>query len=230
MKYQGSELEIFQNVENWKKYWSGLITESPVATALEVGAGIGGNLPYLLHKSKMLTLLEPDSEYCLNQLKQNLHLYSGVKVVNGTLQAILEQDNFDTIYYIDVLEHIENDLLELEIASSHLKIGGRIYILVPAHMFLFSQFDQSVGHYRRYSRKSLQNCIPKNLVTRRVKNLDCVGLFASLLNKYLFPNNLVTRKKVVFWDRFVVPMSVVLDQLLLFRVGKSIFVELERIH
>jgi hypothetical protein len=51
---------------------------------------------------------------------------------------------FDAMLYIDVPEHIENDIVELENASRHPNDNGHLIALSPAHEFLFSEFDKAI--------------------------------------------------------------------------------------
>lgn len=63
--------------------------------------------------------------------------------------------SYDGIFLLDVLEHVEDDRGFVKVASEHVKTGGLFIINVPAHMFLFSKFDTSAGHLRRYNAKQL---------------------------------------------------------------------------
>ncbi len=69
----------------------------------------------------------------------------------GTIHEIQGDPRFDIIYYIDVLEHIEDDAAELRAASRLLARGGRLVVLAPAFPCLYSRFDRSIGHFRRYT-------------------------------------------------------------------------------
>lgn len=62
---------------------------------------------------------------------------------------------FDAFLMLDVLEHIEQDLESLREARRVLRPGGLGIVLAPAYPFLFSAWDNYVGHYRRYSRRGL---------------------------------------------------------------------------
>ena len=59
-------------------------------------------------------------------------------------------DNFDSIMYMNVLEHIEKDKEEINNSLKILNKNGMLIILVPAHQKLFSKFDKEIGHFRRY--------------------------------------------------------------------------------
>jgi len=59
--YIGSELELFAAATNWKAYLGGVLRRFVLGRVLEVGAGIGSNIPYL-HNDLVAewTALEPD--------------------------------------------------------------------------------------------------------------------------------------------------------------------------
>ena len=118
-KYVGSELELFADVLNWKAYWSGQIRPFLRGDILEVGAGIGSNTRLLDPGfSGRWVCLEPDPEL-VGQLVKNLEETNPrrpYETVCGTVESLAGQQ-FDTIIYIDVLEHIDNDRDELDRAA-----------------------------------------------------------------------------------------------------------------
>ena len=69
--------------------------------------------------------------------------------------AVFGNGGPDSIVYINVLEHVEDDQTELRMAHSVLASGGRLLVFVPAHEWLMSRFDRKLGHFRRYTRESL---------------------------------------------------------------------------
>ena len=128
----------------------------------------------------------------------------------------------DSVLYIDVLEHIEHDADELLAARPHLRPGGHLVVLSPAHQWLFTPFDRAIGHFRRYSASTLQAVVPPGLSMVRLRYLDCVGMCASLGNKALLRQDMPTTRQIEIWDRVMVPLSRTFDPWLRFRVGKSI--------
>ena len=129
---------------------------------------------------------------------------------------------FDTIIYIDVLEHIENDRDELNQAASHLRQGGHLIVLSPAHQRLFSPFDAAIGHFRRYNRAMLRSVSPGSLRVELMKYLDSAGLILSAANMLFLRQSMPTKAQLHFWDHWVVPVSRVLDKLFMYSVGKTI--------
>ncbi len=223
-RYAGSELELFASVHNWKSYWSCQLRPFINGDILEVGAGIGSNTPYLDHQtSGRWICLEPDPILAA-QLDLKLRKSAPrrqYETVCGTLRDVKEY-RFDTIIYIDVLEHIENDREELEDAAALLGTGGRIIVLSPAHQSLFSPFDAAIGHFRRYNRAMLRSISPASAPLERVWYLDSAGLMLSLANRQFLRQSMPTQAQLRFWDQYVIPVSRVLDRCLLRSAGKSI--------
>jgi SAM-dependent methyltransferase len=225
-KYVGSELDLFAAVWNWKAYWSRQMQPFIKGDVVEVGAGIGSNTRFLdPGGTGRWVCLEPDPE--LNrQLVNNLAgkgLQRRYEAVCGVLQSLTDQQ-FDTIIYIDVLEHIENDVEELRQAVWHLRPDGHLIILSPAHRFLFSEFDTAIGHYRRYNSASLRTIAPANLRLVRMRYLDSAGLILSAGNRLLLRQAVPTKTQLRLWDHWIVPISRVLDKIFLYSIGKTIVV------
>jgi SAM-dependent methyltransferase len=142
--------------------------------------------------------------------------------MTGDVSTLDVDDLYDTILYVDVLEHVADDRAELAAAARHLKPGGRLAVLSPAHEWLFTPFDAAIGHRRRYTRKTLAALAPPRLRLERLDYLDSAGLLLSLGNRLILKRARPTASQILLWDRRVVPVSRLLDQILLRRVGKSV--------
>jgi SAM-dependent methyltransferase len=70
--------------------------------------------------------------------------------------------HFDLLLLFDVLEHIEAEDDFLQSAKFHLTDSGILLVNVPAHQFLYSDYDRAAGHVRRYSANHLTNVAEKN--------------------------------------------------------------------
>ncbi|MBZ5602813.1 MAG: class I SAM-dependent methyltransferase [Acidobacteriia bacterium] len=215
--YVGSELSLFEKAHNWKRYWREQIAPYVAGDVLEVGAGIGANtrvLADLVFDS--WTALEPDAA-----LAEQIELPTAEhRKTVGTLEDL--ETRFDAILYIDVLEHIEHDRDEMARAAAHLKPGGSLIVLAPAHPFLYTPFDAAIGHYRRYTRASLEAVAPQELRVAKLAYLDSVGMLASAANRVLLKSAMPTERQILTWDRLLVPVSCAIDRVFAGRVGKSV--------
>jgi len=220
-EYIGDELTLFADATNWKRYWSNTLEPLVGERVLEVGAGIGSNTPLLRRRNQHWTALEPDQVQA-NQIQNFYPNDDGVKVVCGFLSDIDPNQQYDTLIYIDVLEHIEDDLSEVTQAMARLKSGGRLIILSPAHQRFFSPFDQAVGHYRRYNKAMLHNLTPDGASIEKLFYMDSLGCIASYINAVLLEASMPTKKQIWLWDKFIVPVSRILDRLFNFSIGKTI--------
>jgi SAM-dependent methyltransferase len=223
--YIGQELDIFAHATNWKRYWSSHVRPFLRGDVLEVGAGIGVNTPLLTpDKYRSWICLEPDAglaERAASAFTAN-PATAGCKVVVGTTASLPQEPGFDALLYIDVLEHIEDDKGELKRAAGLLRQGGNVIVLSPAHQWLYTAFDRSIGHCRRYDRASLTACGPEGCALSRMWYLDSVGMLASRGTRVLLHQSMPELRQILFWDRFLVPPSTLLDRLLMHSVGKSI--------
>jgi SAM-dependent methyltransferase len=231
-EYIGNELELFSKAENWKAYFRSQLAKHIRGNVLEVGAGLGGtttvfeSLPFI-----QWTCLEPDAQL-LDQLSERLAPLANAQRYQyklGTLDSLNpEKDAYDAILYIDVLEHIEEDRLEVQKAVKLLKPGGQLIILSPAYQYLFSPFDAKIGHFRRYTLSMLKQLTPPDIAIRKGFYLDSVGLLASLANKLFLKASLPTPKQIRFWDNVLVRLSYLMDVILFYRCGRSVIIVWEK--
>ncbi len=223
MKYVGEELELFEHARNWKTYFARMIKPFVKGRVLDVGCGMGVNSTYLYGPEvASYTFLEPDPRL-LERIpdKVGAPALSNAERKVGTTED-MKGRRFDTILYLDVIEHIENSREELQRAFDLLGPGGHLIILVPAYNYLFSEFDRAIGHFRRYNKRSLRREIPPGAEHRFLKYLDSVGLMASLGNKWFLKQAIPDEAQIRLWDRSMIPASTILDRLLFHSMGRSL--------
>ena len=139
MKYPGAELDSFDKASIWRKYIFLNIKNYIKGLTLEVGAGIGSFTSNYKSLSSNITLSEIDTDN-LNFIKEKF------KSENFNFTSDYTKNinkKFDTIMYLNVLEHIEEDNKEVLDAFEKLNPNGYLIILVPAHNKLYSKFDKA---------------------------------------------------------------------------------------
>ncbi|OMP31167.1 bifunctional 2-polyprenyl-6-hydroxyphenol methylase/3-demethylubiquinol 3-O-methyltransferase UbiG [Mangrovimonas sp. DI 80] len=224
--YIGNELELFALANNWKGYWMKKIQPFLGESVLEVGAGIGSNTRLFLDQNQGVTswvCLEPDINLA-NKIPKEIpnHYLPKLQIYADYLRCFKSQEKFDSILYIDVIEHVENDSSEIQLAKNFLKPDGYLIILVPALNYLFSDFDRAIGHFRRYNKNEIEKVVGENLETIKLEYLDSVGVLASLLNKFILKQKYPSEKQIVFWDSTIIPISELVDPGIGRVIGKSL--------
>jgi 2-polyprenyl-3-methyl-5-hydroxy-6-metoxy-1,4-benzoquinol methylase len=112
-------------------------------------------------------------------------------VLQGDIHSFRTDKRFAMIGLFDVIEHIEDDVSVLMRCTGLLDtIGGCIVITVPASQRLWSARDIAVGHYRRYTKRSL-------LATLGKAGLEVSYLthFMSVLLPAMFLRRVVNRRE-----------------------------------
>ena len=210
MNYPGKELENFEKASIWRKYIYFLIKKYIKSKILEVGAGIGSFTKNYIKDEEDIVLTETD-ESNLQYLKKRFDFIVDIK------------DTYNTIMYLNVLEHIEDDKKEIENALKKLNSNCYLIILVPAHNNLYSKFDKAVGHFRRYEMNFFKSLKLNNAKITELYFLDCMGYFLYFLNKIFFKEEVYpSRTKILIWDKLFTPLTFFLDKVLRYKFGKNI--------
>lgn len=68
---------------------------------------------------------------------------------------------FDVMTFLDVIEHVADDVDFLQKYVGQLKPGGLVLITVPALMLLWSDHDVLNHHHRRYTARQLREVVSK---------------------------------------------------------------------
>ncbi len=124
----------------------------------EVGGGTGNITQFLLNYPRVVSL-EPDG-HSLRIARERFADHLNTKFVQTYVEGCPREEvaagSFDTVICLNVLEHIENDVEALRRMGALCAAGGQVVILVPAMQWAFGRLDESFGHYRRYSRRTLR--------------------------------------------------------------------------
>ncbi len=71
-----------------------------------------------------------------------------------------------------------------------LPAGGRIVLIVPAFQALYGPIDGLLGHYRRYSKKSLREVAERaGVIPERLRYMNFVGFFSWWFNSHILKRN-----------------------------------------
>ena len=171
---------------------------------LEVGSGLGLITSELVRRGHEVTALEPDPSLFARAMQSE----SPARRLNSTLPGSGVTEQFDTVLYVNVLEHIENDIEELRAARERLAPGGTVVIFVPAMPSLYGSMDAVSGHFRRYRREELRSVMRgSGLRVARLHNFDAVGVAPYWLSYRVMRRTTLDAASVGLYDKVVIPVS-----------------------
>jgi SAM-dependent methyltransferase len=118
----------------------------------DVGGGNGFVAAMIRGLGYRVVLIEPGASGIAHARERGLD-----ELVQASLVDLdMVPGQLGAIGLFDVLEHIEDDAGALRRMHPMLAAGGRLYLTVPAHRWLWSSADVRAGHYRRYTTAQLR--------------------------------------------------------------------------
>lgn len=128
---------------------------------LEIGSGIGNISRYFISHNKQITLSDIRNKYCGFLSDHFQKPAYNIDLVHERFDTIYKDHigNYDSLFALNVIEHIKDDSLALTNASRLIRSRGTLVILVPAFPNLYNVMDKELHHFRRYSRKEINEKI-----------------------------------------------------------------------
>lgn len=165
-EYGTETLEVISEADNFNRWMYETIVPHCKGRILEVGSGIGNISRYFLEEGYAISLSDFESSY-FPRLRKNFSQYAnlgGIHLIDFSKKGLESQfpeltGTYDTVFALNVVEHIEDHRQALLNAHLMLKPGGRVVILVPAFQQLYNSFDEQLGHFRRYTAASLKGLL-----------------------------------------------------------------------
>jgi len=223
--YSGWELPHFDKARNFRNYQFDLIKSHIKNNIAEIGPGTGSLLEkYIFLTKKKIYLFEPTKKFCVLLEKK---FKKKVKIFNS---YFISNKKYNTIIYMDIIEHIFNDKDEILKAYNNLARNGKLIINVPAFKILFSRFDKDVNHFRRYQKNTFSKTLNElNIKKYNMIYYDSVGFFLSLLSKFFSKN--YKKKfglKIRIWDKLII-LSKIIDMITFNSFGKSLLIIIKKV-
>jgi SAM-dependent methyltransferase len=158
-----------EETDNWwfvsrRRYLLDLLRDAPKdSLILDIGCSSGIFLTDLerlgFNKENLfgIDISEKAIENCKNNGIKNVFIMDA--------QNVTLSDKFDIIVASDCLEHLRNDTKAIRNWYESLKMGGMLYVFVPAFQSLWSTHDEVNMHYRRYTNKELRDKLASEKLT-----------------------------------------------------------------
>ena len=224
IKYNGlSTLEVLEGAENYNSWIASNIRPYVKSPLLEVGAGSGNISNYFLDY-KDFTL--SDIDLGLVRLLKNKFKSKKVNIIKLDIEndsMVKQVNHFNSIFAVNVLEHIKNDSAALLKMYKAMNTGGKIILLVPANQFAYTKLDKELGHFRRYSKKELIKKVTEaGFKLERIKYFNILGLLTWIVRDRIEGENINLKPyQIALFDR-IVPVLRFIESRLSIPIGISL--------
>ncbi len=222
MKYSGTHL-LLKGEDDLKNYNKWIINTflhhvkiNKQTKVMDFGAGVG-TLTKIFFE---VTGLKPE---CIEIDPEQREFIEKIGFKSySALNEITEK--YDLVFTSNVLEHIEDDVTALSDIRSKLVNSGLLIIFVPAFEVIWSSMDERVGHHRRYKKEALQRKLELSGYTvKHIRYCDSLGFILSFIFKYIgSKNGEPSSTSLRFYDKFLLPVSKVMDVLVCGKFGKNV--------
>jgi 2-polyprenyl-3-methyl-5-hydroxy-6-metoxy-1,4-benzoquinol methylase len=224
-------LQIISTANDFNEWMFHSIKPYIHGNILEIGSGIGNISKFFIAEGYLITLSDYNQEYCLSLSSKYSHLPNVEEVITLDLQnPNFEKDyidyksKFESIYLLNVIEHLQDDKLGMLICKYFLKPGGSVITLAPSYDFLYCNLDKQLGHYRRYTAKKLSSVMEAvDLKVVSTKYFNLLGTLGWLLFGKFLNNDSLEKNKMSLFNKLV-PAAKILDKMVFNKIGLSIIV------
>lgn len=195
---------------------------------LEVGSGIGNISAIFVRRKIPLFLSDFKEEYC-RVLKKN---FDGQPEVGGIFQIDLADKDFDvncagllgtfdTVFALNVVEHIKDDSLAVKNCYKLLAPGGHLILLMPAYRALYNRFDEELGHCRRYARSTINRLLSNDFEVLKIWYFNLAGIFGWWFFGSVLRRKIISKRQMDIYEKLILLFRFA-DWLTLRRVGLSV--------
>jgi 2-polyprenyl-3-methyl-5-hydroxy-6-metoxy-1,4-benzoquinol methylase len=165
---------------------------------LEIGAGIGNFAKWAKESAVEYHVSDNDPRFVEELSKEFSHA-----VCWDLFTPYPNNETFDTVVILNVVEHLEDDEEALRRLHARLNPGGHLIVMVPAMNFLYGSLDRAFGHYRRYTKKSISRVIQQaGFKLQKMEYVNVVGMagwfvYGRIMKSRNLPQQLCSRFHLV---------------------------------
>ncbi len=224
-------LDVISDADKFNQWMFDTIRPHTSGRILEIGSGIGNISDLFLKDNAEIMLSDIRTGYCATLEKR----FQDAPSLQGVLLMDLTDDDFDTkfadhvgtydsIFALNVVEHIFDDDLALKNSKKLLKDGGKLVILVPSYQALFNGFDTELEHYRRYTKNSLTKVFKKSdYEIMHAQYFNFIGIFGWFFTGSILRKKTIPEGQMRLYNTLV-PIFKVIDKLIFNSAGLSTIV------
>ncbi len=223
-------LERMAEAPAFNKWMYATIRPYIKGNTLEIGSGIGNISHFFVEANQKITLSDIDEKELAVLRERFAHCPNVQDILridladpHFTKKYFHLAHTFHSVFLLNVLEHIKEDSLAVRHCRFLLKEGGTLVILVPAYKKLFSKMDALLGHYRRYTTRSLGKVISsQNFAIEKAFYFNVLGMAGWWWNKLFHKAAISSGKMAIF--NCLMPIAKMMDRIAFRKIGLSVIV------
>jgi SAM-dependent methyltransferase len=224
-------LEVIAKADRFNRWMYDQFKHQLKGEILEIGSGIGNISKLVIEEGRTVTLSDYSEEYCDSLKKKfaqdkKVREIISIDLLHPDFEKKYEgyKKRFDSIFLLNVIEHIEDDLMAIKNCNYLLNDEGHLILLAPAYAWLYSSLDKQLGHFRRYSLDSLRGLLKQeNFSILSGAYFNFTGIAGWWLFGKILQQKMLSSGEMSVFNK-IVPVAKFIDKLVGRRTGLSIIV------
>lgn len=217
-------LSVIEKANKFNKWMYETIKPYSKGRILEIGCGIGNISEFFINDNFDIVLSDLRDNYI--EIVKNKFTNEVIKIDLVDVDFDTKHKDligtFDTVFALNVVEHIKDDHKAIENCKKLLKNQGHLIILVPAYQTLFNNFDVELEHFRRYTQKSLKQLIKANhLNIIKTFSFNLIGILGWFVSGSILKKKTIPEGQMGLFNKLV-PVFKLADILTLKKIGLSV--------
>ena len=221
-------LNIIAKADKFNRWMYHTIKPFCTGSIFEIGSGKGNISRCFIEDHQQIMLSDFREEYCYD-LSNRFGISSsvlGIEVLDlidpdFDTKFAMHFGKFNTVFALNVVEHISDDVLALNNCYKLLTKGGKVVILVPSYQKLYNRLDRELGHYRRYTKSTISRAFSKTefqVVHKQYFNF--IGIFGWYFSGVILKKKIIPGNQMKIYN-FLIPAIKIIDKTVLNLTGLS---------
>ncbi len=221
-------LAIIASADKFNEWMYQTIKPYLVSDILEIGSGIGNISKFVINDKYRISL----SDYNLAYQEHLIQTFGQLDNVSAIYNIDLQRKDFkkayshlegkfNCIFLLNVIEHLGDDTLAVDFCHFLLKKEGNLITLAPSYQWLFCNLDKNLGHYRRYTIKTLSKTFSSdNFIIKKKFYFNAVGVLGWFFSGKILRQQKLKKKEFKLFNKLV-PVFKLADKILNKSIGLS---------
>jgi SAM-dependent methyltransferase len=177
-------LDLLTDARNYNRWLFERVRPALGCRVLEIGSGTGTMTEYLTDRDLVVgvEVIEQYVEVLRGRFAEHRNVRIECLDITSSVDSLIGL-GLDSAVSFNVFEHIPDDVHAMRQVHRTLSPGGRLALVVPAHRALYGQFDEAIGHQRRYEKQELVRKLQSSgFEVEQVSSSNPLGALGWLVN------------------------------------------------